>query len=329
MRSILFRFSLFALLSSLLGVRADAGWLTLAPNLEPRQEVAVAAVGGKVYLMGGIRQGGPLGADSSNAVEVYDPSTDRWTVAAPLPEPLHHSAAVAFQEQIYLFGGYRTLLFDSTNSAYRYDPGSNSWTTLPPMPQRRAAHAAAVIGDRIYVVGGAGPLTASLAAYDPRTNQWAMLAPMPAAREHLAAGVIGGKLYVAGGRVPFNLSMNELEEYDPATNRWRRLTPMPTGRSGIAAAVVEDRLYVFGGEGNPANELGIYEQNESYEPSTDRWRTEPPMPTPRHGIAAAVIGRIIYLPGGATRQGFGVTATHQAFVPPGPRVRPARRRSSP
>jgi len=322
----LMRSSLLAVLISLLVASATAaGWITLAPNLDPRQEVAIAAVGGRVYLIGGIRQGGPVGAESAATVEAYDPATNQWTTVAPLPEALHHSGAVAFEDQIYVFGGYRTIFFDSTDAAYRYDPRSNTWTTVAPMPQRRAAHAAAVIGNRIYVVGGAGPLTASLMAYQPSAAQWTTLAPMPTAREHLAAGVIGGKLYVAGGRIPSNLSMDTFEEYDPATDTWRILPPMPTGRSGIAAAVVEGRLYVFGGEGNRANPLGTYEQNESYDPSEQRWRTEQPMPTPRHGIGAAALGRIIYVPAGATLQGFGVTATHEAFIPPGPRVRAVRR----
>ena len=38
------------------------------------------------------------------------------------------------------------------------------------------------------------------------------------------------------------------------------------------------------------------------------------MQTGRHGIYAAVIDNAIYLPGGATQQGFGVTGTHDAYV---------------
>jgi hypothetical protein len=33
----------------------------------------------------------------------------------------------------------------------------------------------------------------------------------------------------------------------------------------------------------------------------------------RHGIGAATLGNRIYIPGGATIEGFGVTGAHQAF----------------
>jgi hypothetical protein len=67
-------------------------WRTLAPMPTPRSEVAVAAVGGKIYVIGGFEGDG----STSDAVEVYDPATDTWTQAPSLPEPRHHTAASAF-----------------------------------------------------------------------------------------------------------------------------------------------------------------------------------------------------------------------------------------
>ena len=153
-------------------------------------------------------------------------------------------------------------------------------------------------------------------AYDPSTDRWSTLAPMGCARNHTAGGVIGGKLYVAGGR-PGNQSC--VEAYDPSSNTWTRKASMPTGRSGIAGAVVGDCLYVFGGEGNAADPNGIFHQVEAYDPATDTWLSLPPMQTGRHGIYAAVLANVIYLPGGATRQGFGVKGVNEAYVldPPG------------
>jgi len=89
---------------------------------------------------------------------------------------------------------------------------------------------------------------------------------------------------------------------------------MPTGRSGIAAAVVRDCLYVFGGEGNTADPNGIFPQVEAYDPTADAWLPLPPMQTGRHGIYAASLDNVIYLPGGSTRQGLGVTGVNEAYV---------------
>jgi hypothetical protein len=37
------------------------------------------------------------------------------------------------------------------------------------------------------------------------------------------------------------------------------------------------------------------------------------MPVPRHGIGAAAVGDLFYVPGGATSAGFGATAHHDAL----------------
>lgn len=46
------------------------------------------------------------------------------------------------------------------------------------------------------------------------------------------------------------------------------------------------------------------------------------MQTGRHGISAAVFGNSIYLPGGATLQGFGATTVNDAYVIDPPPVVP-------
>jgi N-acetylneuraminic acid mutarotase len=169
-----------------------------------------------------------------------------------------------------------------------------------------------VIGGLIYVAGGA-PNGRAFEAYDPAQDQWTVLPQMPTPRNHLAAGVIGGRLYVVGGRPPLTLAV--LEVYDPATGAWSARSPMPTGRSGHAAAVLRGCLFVFGGEGNPSVGTGVFEQNEVYDPRTDTWESRVPMPTPRHGIGAAVLSGRIHLPGGASIQGFGTTGAYEVFTP--------------
>ena len=173
-----------------------------------------------------------------------------------------------------------------------------------------------VAGGRIYVIGGT-PTGNALDAYDPATDTWTRLAPMPTARNHLAGGLGASRLFVVGGRPPTTLATHGA--YDLGTGAWTALAPMPTGRSGHAAAVVRGCLYAFGGEGNTARPDGVFPQNEVYDPRTNAWESLAPMPTPRHGIAATVIGDRIYLPGGATLQGLGAVATHEAFTVPAAR----------
>lgn len=237
-----------------------AGWLSFAPVLTPRQEVAVAAAGGKVYLIGGIGDAGVI----LDSVEVFDPVAGTWRFVASIPRPRHHAAAATVGDAIYVIGGYETLTFAPTTNVYRYDTLLDQWTEVAPLPSPRGALGAATIDGKIYAVGG-----------------------------------------VPGGRA--------LLVYEPATNAWTALPPLPTARSGIAAAVLGGRMYVFGGEGNAASFTGIFPQTESFDFATSTWRSEPLMKTPRHGIGAATIGKLIFIPAGATVQGFGTSSAHDAF----------------
>jgi hypothetical protein len=46
-------------------------WTTGTPMPSARTEIAVAEVGGKIYVVGGFR--------GERELEIYDPSTDRWS----------------------------------------------------------------------------------------------------------------------------------------------------------------------------------------------------------------------------------------------------------
>ena len=292
---------------------ATAGtWSQAAAPAEPRQEVGVAEAGGKIYLIGGFGAGGSI----RDTVEVYDPATNRWSLAAPLPTALHHLGAVGLNGKVYVAGGY-TASGDS-DATFEYDPAANRWTPKAAIPTRRGALALAALDGKIYALGGArsGASVTDAASYDPRQDRWTVLPPMAMPRDHLAAGAARGRLYAVGGRNQTSFILNVVEEFDPPARTWRARALMPTGRSGIAGAVVNNIYYVFGGEGNVASPSGTFGENEAYDPARDRWLAQPPMPTPRHGIGAAVLRDRIHIPGGSAVQGFGTAAAHEVFRVP-------------
>ncbi len=311
------------LAGSALHARAAEPWSARAPLMEPRQEVAVAALEGQIYVIGGFRGD----ASIADTVEVYDPNTDAWSSAASLPTGLHHAAAAAVDGKVYVIGGFSDPFFLSpVASVLEYDPVGDSWTPRASMPTARGALAVAVIDGRIYAAGGSPAARESdFAVYDPAANSWTVLTDLPTARNHLAAGAIGGKFYAVGGRSGGIGGITAvLEEYDPKSAQWSAATSMPTARGGIGGAVFEDRLYVFGGEGNPDVPSGVFSETESYDPNTHTWEVHTPMATPRHGIGAAALGGLIHVPGGATLEGLGATSAHDVFDPlaPAPTVVP-------
>src|SRR2546426_9300774 len=86
-----------ASVAAAVGAQSKGEWGAKAPALLKRTEVAVAAVRGKVYVVGGFQQGLSFIAP---AVEEYDPATDTWRHRASLPSGLHHAGIEARWRQV-------------------------------------------------------------------------------------------------------------------------------------------------------------------------------------------------------------------------------------
>jgi hypothetical protein len=56
-----------------------------------------------------------------------------------------------------------------------------------------------------------------------------------------------------------------------------------------------------------------YPQHEVYDPATDSWQPGPPLPTPRHGLAAQVVGGRLYVIGGGPTPNLSVSSAVEIF----------------
>jgi N-acetylneuraminic acid mutarotase len=158
----------------------------------------VGAVNGKLIVVGGWGAGRRLVA----ATAIYDPATDAWHEAAPIPTPRDHLTAATVGGLVYAIGGRPFNPDRNYDVVEAYAPPPNDrWTTRSPMPSRRGGLAAAVLGDRIHVVGGEtrNSVFRNHEVYDPATDRWIAVDPLPVGRHGLAAAGVGGKLYVIGG----------------------------------------------------------------------------------------------------------------------------------
>jgi N-acetylneuraminic acid mutarotase len=136
--------------------------------------------------------------------------------------------------------------------------------------------------------------------YDPDANRWTALAAIPTPRDHLAVAAVDGLLYAIGGRINGNYAQPRCQRSLQSSDR-----PLAAafahshGAQRIAAAVLQGRIFVVGGEAP----TGTFHQVEAYDPKSDRWTGHARMPTPRHGLGAAVhAGRIYVISGGDTRR---------------------------
>ena len=300
---------------------AQGHWMIGASAPTKRTEVAVAALRGKIYVVGGFNEPGLANFFDytiSHAVEVYDPKTDSWTTTTPLPEGRHHAGIASIDGHLYVVGGFSQSLFSvwhAEDTVYRYDPSTSEWSELTAMPTARGGLGVAVFEGRLYAIGGYDGKNnpPSVEAFDPKADSWTSRAPLPTPRDHLAVATVGSRIYAIGGRPKLNYgkNMSVVEEYDPATDHWRSRAELPTARSGITAGVVGGQIYVLGGE----SKGGTFATNEAYSPQEDQWRTMTPMPTARHGLGSAVLGGRLYVISGGPTPGGSFSDRNEVFSP--------------
>lgn len=177
-------------------------WDPLA-NLPPtraRGAAAVAVLDGRIYLVGGLRNGVSV-AD----FDVYDPATGAWLPLPPLPRVADHLVAGAIAGKLYAVGGRAGSITRHTPRVDIYDPATGVWSAGPEMPTSRGGMAAAVLGEALYVFGGEGNAAAPTGVFDvverwePGLNRWTTLAPMNPGRHGTGAASLDGRIYVPGG----------------------------------------------------------------------------------------------------------------------------------
>jgi N-acetylneuraminic acid mutarotase len=131
---------------------------------------------------------------------VYDPASNTWANAAPLPRSEGSPAAVVLDGKIYAIGGRSG--FDDYGDTYVYDPKSNGWSRGPQLPPRGTA-GAAVWHDSIYVFGGesqrTGKVLGDVFRLAPGGRGWERVGRLPKARNYARAVVYRGRIYVVGG----------------------------------------------------------------------------------------------------------------------------------
>jgi N-acetylneuraminic acid mutarotase len=140
------------------------------------------------------------------AHEVFDPQSQTWTEAAPLPTARDHMVVIAADGKIHAIGGRLSSPINRTDAHDIYDPATDTWTGGAPLPTPRSGLAGANYRGLILVLGGELPPDHTFPeneAYDPNTKSWTSLAPMPDGRHGFGGDVIGDNVFfVAGSLTP-------------------------------------------------------------------------------------------------------------------------------
>lgn len=132
-------------------------WNARASMPTPRNHLFAAAVGNKIYAIGGrIGSAQITVAEDTNVVEEYDPARDQWIGKGRAPIRRSGMAGAVANGRIYVAGGeYQdwegAKAFWAVQS---YDPASGLWDTLPRMQLAHHGFAAGIIGGALHVAGG-------------------------------------------------------------------------------------------------------------------------------------------------------------------------------
>lgn len=231
-------------------------WCETAPMSVARSEVALAALDGCVYAVGGWD-----GATRIACVECYDPVSNRWSIVHPLKVPLTSPAVASLRGKLYVTGiaiedcnaeCYKCVpppIDDChTDSVQCYDPKTDSWKELKPMLLPRSGAASCVFGGRLYVVGGwhiTDENTNKVECYDPVTNSWTSCKPMKERRYKPGVAVMGNRIFVFGGEESWDNHHATMEIYDAQEDRWLGIWEMPLKRSWLGCAALSIPLHMF------------------------------------------------------------------------------------
>jgi Kelch motif len=212
-----------------------------------------------------------------------------WQSAAPLPLARTEVAGARLGSELVIVGGYLAG-GESTGRVDAYLPRTDSWRRLPDLPAAVNHAMAAAARGKLYVVGGYG---AERRAFVFARGRWRRLRNLPAPRAAGGAAVARSSRYVAGGVVAPGRLAKKMLVLDLRSGRWA-FAPGPTPREHLAVTARVGVVYALAGRSAGTN----FDYFEAYSPARRRWRKLPPIPDPRGGTGATVVGRRIVSVGG-------------------------------
>lgn len=211
----------------------------VAPMTCPRQGAAGVSICGRMFVFGG------YGVGALSDCEVFDPTTNKWTMLPAMSTSRFDACAAEWQGRAFVIGGLNAD-FNSVASVECYDLELNRWSAVAAMHSDRVRAAAVGIpGHGLLVMGGRGgtshgvPLR-SAELYDSVTDQWTIMTwELPQPLYNFYAHCIHGVLYILGnlyGMPRDSWSM----DFNVSQRVWVPLPPLPFTLTTVLGSIVMD-----------------------------------------------------------------------------------------
>ncbi|MCL6589590.1 MAG: hypothetical protein K6U80_06515 [Firmicutes bacterium] len=254
---------------------ANDSWTEKTALSGNRINAGVVAFNNKIYLIGGISDGGQY----STTVQEYNPATGSLVAKASMPTARANPAVAVVNDKIYAIGGVNgsgplqaTEEYDPYDTSNGYDANGNpmgKWVSKANCLTPRYNVGFATANDKIYIIGGYGNGNYSnvVEEYDPSANFWTYRAALPTARASLSAIAVEGRIYAIGGGNDTETYSNIVEEYNPETNSWITKPTIVTKRVNFGIAELNGSIYIIGGLGGLICWDALLNSVEKYTPA--------------------------------------------------------------
>jgi N-acetylneuraminic acid mutarotase len=275
---------------------AEASWREGAPIESARTQVRAAVAGDQIYAGGGASLSGP-----SDVFESYDPRSDHWLPLESMPEGKDMFGMASVGSTVYVAGGLSTLNKNKpSGTVYSYDTTRSRWQRVADLPSARTGLTLSAVSGRLYAIGGNGSGSDRVLRYDPSSDKWeAYGSPIPSPRNGHASAALGTKIYVVGGNASGGGSLARVDVFDTSNGQWSSAPSLPVAITGLTADFVGTELHIAGGVAASQKRT----LTDHYVLASSGWQKRDDMPTPRQGLASAVVGGKWFLIGGGAGNG--------------------------
>lgn len=233
-------------------------WTRMADLPGLTMNLALAAVNGKIYAIGG---------DSFNNENYeYTPETNTWITLSPMPTARQHIDCGIYENKIYVIGGL-TSWETITKKNEVFDVSTNSWSEKSEIPSLRNNPAIVTLDSLIYVIGGAGSDTdiwsniATVECYNVKTDTWEQKSDLPYDLFKPAAVVVNNQILVFGGVTTLNgesVCTDKALLYKAETDEWEEITPLPDINIFFGCTTIGNKIYVICGQKGVPPNYSIY-----------------------------------------------------------------------
>jgi hypothetical protein len=235
-------------------------WTTKAPMLYPSGFGVCGVVGGKIYVIGGVRANNlPI-----ESCEVYDPVLNQWQRRKRLPTRRYEFNGGVIGESIYVAGGFipnpSPGFYSDTMEVY--NAARDSWFVRQSMNFPRVEFGSTVCNNKLYAIGGYYFNYQNVnEEYDPVQDTWHQKRPLPLERSGLACAAISNRVFAIGGhRYQPRTIYARVERYNITTDSWSIVESLNVARVYAGAVTMNDHIYVIGGLGRNGAPLATLEE---------------------------------------------------------------------